>query len=181
MSPRLKEKFDKEVVPSLMKRFGYRNPLQVPRLHKIVINSGVGEAMQNAKLLEATLAELTAITGQKPSVRRAKKAISNFKLRAGAAIGCTITLRGAKMYEFLDRFSNVAIPRIRDFRGLQPDGFDGRGNFNLGVTEQVIFPEIDYDKIVKVRGFNVTLVTTAKNDEEGLELLKALGIPFRQN
>jgi large subunit ribosomal protein L5 len=181
MKPRLKEKFDKEVIPSLMKRFGYRNPLQVPRLNKIVINSGVGEAMQNAKLLEATLAEMAAITGQKPSVRRAKKAISNFKLRAGAAIGCTVTLRGAKMYEFLDRFSNVAVPRIRDFRGLQPDGFDGRGNFNLGITEQVIFPEIDYDKIVKVRGFNVTLVTTAKTDEEGLELLKALGIPFRQN
>ncbi len=177
---RLQEKFNQEVVPSLMKRFGYKNPMQVPRLAKVVVNCGVGEAMQNAKLLEAALAELGAITGQKPAIRRAKKAISNFKLKAGAAIACTITLRGAKMYEFVDRLANVAVPRIRDFRGLNPEGFDGRGNYNLGLTEQVIFPEIDYDKIVKMRGMNVSLVTTAKTDEEGMELLKSLGVPFRK-
>jgi large subunit ribosomal protein L5 len=177
---RLQEKFNKEVIPLLMKRFGYKNPMQAPRLAKVVVNCGVGEAMQNAKLLEATLAELGAITGQKPAIRRAKKAISNFKLKEGAAIAGTVTLRGAKMYEFLDRLANVAVPRIRDFRGLNPEGFDGRGNYNLGLTEQVIFPEIDYDKIVKTRGMNVTLVTTAKTDEEGMELLKGLGVPFRK-
>ena len=177
---RLQEKFNKEVIPILMKRFGYKNPMQVPRLAKVVVNCGVGEAMQNAKLLEAALAELGAITGQKPAIRRAKKAISNFKLKAGAAIAGTVTLRGAKMYEFLDRLANVAVPRIRDFRGLNPEGFDGRGNYNLGLTEQVIFPEIDYDKIVKMRGMNVTLVTTAKTDEEGMELLKSFGVPFRK-
>lgn len=178
---RLQEKFDKEIVPNLMKRFGYRNQMQVPRLAKIVINCGVGEAMQNAKLLEAALAELAAITGQKPAIRRAKRAISNFKLKAGAAIGATVTLRGARMYEFLDRLANVAVPRIRDFRGLNPDGMDGRGNYNLGLNEQVIFPEIDYDKIVKLRGMNITIVTTAKTDEEGSELLRGLGMPFRRN
>ena len=177
---RLQEKFNQEVIPLLMKRFGYKNPMQVPRLAKVVVNCGVGEAMQNAKLLEAALVELGAITGQKPAIRRAKKAISNFKLRAVAAIAGMVTLRGAKMYEFLDRLANVAVPRIRDFRGLNPEGFDGRGNYNLGLTEQVIFPEIDYDKIVKVRGMNVTLVTTARTDEEGMELLKGLGVPFRK-
>ncbi len=178
---RLQEKFDKEIVPSLMKRFGYKNQMQVPRLAKIVINCGVGEAMQNAKLLEAAMSELAAITGQKPAIRRAKRAISNFKLKAGAAIGATVTLRGARMYEFLDRLANVAVPRIRDFRGLNPDGMDGRGNYNLGLNEQVIFPEIDYDKIVKLRGMNITMVTTAKTDEEGMELLRGLGVPFRRN
>jgi large subunit ribosomal protein L5 len=178
---RLQEKFNKEVIPLLMKRFGYKNPMQAPRLAKVVVNCGVGDAMQNAKLLEATLAELGAITGQKPAIRRAKKAISNFKLKEGAAIAGTVTLRGAKMYEFLDRLANVAVPRIRDFRGLNPEGFDGRGNYNLGLTEQVIFPEIDYDKIVKVRGMNVSLVTTAKTDEEGMELLRGLGVPFRKS
>lgn len=164
-----------------MKRFGYKNQMQVPRLAKIVINCGVGEAMQNAKLLEAAMSELAAITGQKPAIRRAKRAISNFKLKAGAAIGATVTLRGARMYEFLDRLANVAVPRIRDFRGLNPDGMDGRGNYNLGLNEQVIFPEIDYDKIVKLRGMNITMVTTAKTDEEGMELLRGLGVPFRRN
>ena len=177
---RLQEKFARETVPLLMKRFGYKNPMQVPRLDKIVVNCGGGEAMQNAKLLEAAMAELAAISGQKPAIRRAKRAISNFKLRAGAAIGCMVTLRGAKMYEFLDRLANVSVPRIRDFRGLPADGFDGRGNYNLGLTEQVIFPEIDYDKIAKVRGMNVSLVTTAKTDEEAMELLKGLGMPFRK-
>jgi large subunit ribosomal protein L5 len=178
---RLQEKFSKEVVPNLMKRFGYKNQMQVPRLAKIVVNCGVGEAMQNAKLLEAAMSELSAITGQKPAIRRAKRAISNFKLKAGAAIGATVTLRGARMYEFLDRLANVAVPRIRDFRGLNPEGLDGRGNYNLGLSEQVIFPEIDYDKIVKLRGMNITIVTTAKTDEEGLELLRSLGVPFRKN
>ena len=177
---RLQEAFNQQVVPSLMKKFGYKNPMQVPHLSKIVINSGVGEAMQNAKLLEATLSEMAAITGQKPAIRRAKKAISNFKLKAGEAIGCVVTLRGAKMYEFLDRLANVAIPRIRDFRGLPEEGFDGRGNYNLGVIEQVIFPEIDYDKIVKVRGMTISLVTTARSDQEALELLRSLGMPFRR-
>ena len=177
---RLQERFNKETVPALMKRFGYKNQMQVPRLVKIVINCGVGEAMLNAKLLEAAMAELGAVTGQRPALRRAKKAISNFKLRAGAAIACPVTLRGARMYEFLDRLTNAAVPRIRDFRGLNPEGFDGRGNYNLGLTEQVIFPEIDYDKIVKLRGLNLTMVTTAKTDEEGMELLRSLGVPFRK-
>lgn len=178
--PRVKERFAKQAVPALMKRFGYKNGRQVPRLAKIVINCGVGDSMQNAKLMEAAVSELAAITGQKPAIRRAKKAISNFKLRAGAAVGCTVTLRGDRMYEFFDRLANVAVPRIRDFRGLPPDGFDGRGNYNLGLKEQVIFPEIDYDKVVKIRGMNISFITTARTDEEGLELLGALGLPFHK-
>ncbi|UCB53599.1 MAG: 50S ribosomal protein L5 [Candidatus Zixiibacteriota bacterium] len=177
--PRLKEKYKKETVPALMKRFGYRNVMQVPRLEKIVVNVGVGEAIQNVKLLDAISADLAAVTGQRPVVRRAKGAISNFKLKAGMPIGSAVTLRKNRMYEFFDRLVNVAIPRIRDFRGTSPNSFDGRGNYNLGITEQIIFPEIDYDKVEKIMGMNVTVVTSAKSDEEGFELLKSLGVPFR--
>ena len=177
--PRLKEKYDKETVPALMKRFGYKNVMQVPRLEKIVVNVGVGEAIQNMKLLDAISADLAAVTGQRPVVRRSKRAISNFKLKAGMPIGTTVTLRKSRMYEFFDRLVNVAIPRIRDFRGTSPNSFDGRGNYNLGITEQIIFPEIDYDKVEKIMGMNVTVVTSAKTDEEGFELLKGLGVPFR--
>ncbi|MGB7061991.1 MAG: 50S ribosomal protein L5 [Candidatus Zixiibacteriota bacterium] len=177
--PRIKEKYEKETVPVLMKRFGYQNVMQVPRLKKIVVNVGVGEAIQNVKLLDAISTDLAAITGQRPVVRRAKRAISNFKLRAGMPIGCAVTLRQRRMYEFFDRLVNIAIPRIRDFRGTSPNSFDGRGNYNLGITEQIIFPEIDYDKVEKVMGMNVTIVTTARTDEEGFELLKNLGVPFR--
>jgi large subunit ribosomal protein L5 len=177
--PRLKEKYEKETVPALMKRFGYKNVMQVPRLQKIVVNVGVGEAIQNVKLLDAISADLAAVTGQRPVVRRSKKAISNFKLKAGMPIGTAVTLRKNMMYEFFDRLVNVAIPRIRDFRGTSPNSFDGRGNYNLGITEQIIFPEIDYDKVEKIMGMNVTVVTSAKTDEEGFELLKSLGVPFR--
>lgn len=177
--PRLKEKYRKEVVPSLMKRFGYGNLMQVPRLEKIVINIGVGEAIQNVKFLESSINDLTIITGQKPIMRRAKKSISNFKLREGAPIGCCVTLRKDRMLDFFDKLVNIAIPRIRDFRGVPAKSFDGRGNFNLGLKEQLIFPEIDYDKVEKIRGMNITICTTADTDEEGLELLKALGMPFR--
>lgn len=178
--PRIKEKYEKEIVPALMKRFGYKNVMQVPRLEKIVVNVGMGDAIQNVKLLDAVSADLAAISGQKPVIRRAKKAISNFKLRAGMPIGCMVTLRKARLYEFFDRLVNVAIPRIRDFRGTSPNSFDGRGNYNLGIGEQIIFPEIDYDKVEKIKGMSITIVTTAKTDEEGFELLKSLGIPFRK-
>ncbi len=178
--PRIKEKYEKETVPALMKKFGYKNVMQSPRLEKIMINVGMGDAIQNVKLLEAVSADLATITGQKPVIRRAKKAISNFKLKAGMPIGCMVTLRKAKMYEFFDRLVNVAIPRIRDFRGTSPNSFDGRGNYNLGIGEQIIFPEIDYDKVEKIKGMNITIATTAKTDEEGFELLKSLGMPFRR-
>jgi large subunit ribosomal protein L5 len=176
--PRIKEKYEKETVPALMKRFGYKNVMQTPRLKKIVINVGMGDAIQNAKLLDAVSADLAAITGQRPAIRRAKKAISNFKLKAGMPIGCRVTLRKFRMHEFFDRLVNVTIPRIRDFRGVSPHSFDGRGNYNLGIGEQIIFPEIDYDKVEKIKGMNITIVTTAKTDEEGFELLKSLGMPF---
>lgn len=176
---RLKEKYQKEAISRLMKKFGYRNLMQVPKLEKIVINIGIGEAIQNAKLLDASVGDLALITGQKPIIRRAKKSISNFKLRAGAPIGCCVTLRGGRMLDFFDRLVNIAIPRIRDFRGVSAKSFDGRGNYNLGIKEQLIFPEIDYDKVEKIRGMNITICTTARTDEEGLELLKALGMPFR--
>ena len=176
--PRLLLRYRERVVPALSSRFGYKNPMAVPRLSKIVLNMGLGEAIANAKALDSAAAELTAVTGRKPAVRRAKKSISNFKLRAGVPVGLTVTLRGDTMYEFFDRLTNVAVPRIRDFRGLPPDGFDGRGNYTLGLKEQIIFPEINYDKIEKLRGMNVTLVTTAGSDEEGFELLKQLGMPF---
>jgi large subunit ribosomal protein L5 len=176
--PRLLIHYRERVVPALSSRFGFKNTMAVPRLSKIVLNMGLGEALANAKALDAAAAELTAVTGRKPAVRRAKKSISNFKLRQGVPVGLSVTLRGDVMYEFFDRLANVAVPRIRDFRGLPPDGFDGRGNYTLGLKEQIIFPEINYDKIEKLRGMNVTLVTTAGSDEEGLELLKQLGMPF---
>jgi large subunit ribosomal protein L5 len=176
---RLKEKYIKEIIPDFMKRFGFKNVMQVPKLDKVVVNIGVGDAIQNIKLLDAAMQDLTLITGQKPGIRRAKKAISNFKLKAGVPIGCRVTLRKNRMYEFVDRLVNVAIPRIRDFRGTPSDSFDGRGNYTLGIKEQIIFPEIDYDKIEKIRGMNISIITTAKTDEMGYELLKALGMPFR--
>jgi large subunit ribosomal protein L5 len=178
--PRIKEKYQKETIPALMKRLGYTNVMQVPRLEKIVVNVGVGDAIQNLKTLDAVSSDLSAITGQKPVIRRAKKSISNFKLKAGVPIACTVTLRKSRMYEFFDRLVNVSIPRIRDFRGASTNSFDGRGNYNLGIIEQIIFPEIDYDKVEKIKGMNVTIVTTAKTDEEGLELLKSLGMPFKK-
>lgn len=164
-----------------MKTHGYKNVNEVPKLEKIVVNLGVGEAIGDAKKLDSAVNDLTTIAGQKPVVRRARKSISNFKLREGMAVGCSVTLRGDRMYEFLDRLINVAIPRIRDFRGIPAKSFDGRGNYTLGITEQIIFPEIDYDKIDKIRGMNITIVTTAKTDEEGFELLQAFGMPFRRN
>ncbi len=176
--PRMLTHYRERVVPALSSRFGFKNSMAVPRLAKIVLNMGLGEAIANSKALDAAAAELTAVTGRKPAVRRAKKSISNFKLRQGVPIGLTVTLRGDTMYEFFDRLTNVAVPRIRDFRGLPPDGFDGRGNYTLGLKEQIIFPEINYDQIEKLRGMNVTLVTTAGSDEKGLELLKQLGMPF---
>ncbi len=178
--PRLRGRFKTVVVPALMKERGYRNPFQVPRLEKIVINMGVGEAKDNAKVLDAATADLAAITGQKPVVTKAKKSIANFKLREGLPIGAKVTLRGARMYEFLDRLMNVALPRVRDFRGVPPKSFDGRGNYALGLREQVIFPEILYDKIDKIRGMDVIIVTTAHTDEEAKALLTHLGMPFRE-
>lgn len=177
--PRLQERYKGEIVPALMERFGYQNNHQVPKLEKICVNMGIGEAIQNIKFLEAAQKELETIVGQRPVVRRAKKAISNFKLRAGMPIGSMVTLRGARMYEFLDRLISVAIPRIRDFRGLNPRSFDGRGNYTFGVKEQIIFPEVKYDKVEKIRGMDITMTTNARSDEEGFELLKALGMPFR--
>lgn len=176
---RLKDLYKKEVVLSLMKKFGYKNVMEVPRLEKIVINIGVGDAIQNLKLLDAAMAELSMVSGQRPRMRRAKKSISNFKLKAGMPIGCMVTLKKARMYEFFDRLVNVAIPRVRDFRGTSPKSFDGRGNYTLGIREQIIFPEVDYDKVQKIRGMNISIITTAKTDEEAYELLKALGMPFR--
>ena len=178
---RLKEKYVSEIRPSLMQSAGYKNINEVPRLEKIVINIGVGEALQDPKKLDSAVSDVSAITGQRPVIRRARKSISNFKLRSGMAIGCSVTLRDERMYEFLDRLINVAIPRIRDFRGIPSKSFDGRGNYTLGVTEQIIFPEIEYDKIDKIRGMNITMVTTAKTDKEGFELLLALGMPFKRN
>jgi large subunit ribosomal protein L5 len=178
--PRLKEHYEKQVLPELMKRFEYVNPMQAPRLRKIVVNMGVGDALANIKMLDAAVVELGQITGQRPSVRKAKKSIANFKLREGQPIGCMVTLRGTRMYEFYDRLVNVALPRIRDFRGVPSRSFDGRGNYTLGVTEQIIFPEINYDKVEKVRGMDITFVTSARTDEEGQELLRLMNMPFRQ-
>ena len=178
--PRLKKTYEADIRPALMKRFGYSNVMQAPRLSKIVVNMGVGDALQNIKLLDAAVADMTAITGQKPSVRRAKKSIANFKLRAGQPVGCMVTLRGARMWEFFDRLINVAIPRIRDFRGIPSRAFDGRGNYTLGILEQIIFPEINYDRVEKVRGMDITIVTTARTDEEGMELLRLMNMPFRK-
>jgi len=179
MAPRLKEKFIQEIAPALMKEFSYKSPMQIPKLSKIVVNMGVGEAVQDVKNLDGAIQDLTMIAGQKPVIRRAKKSISNFKLRSGMPIGCMVTLRHERMYEFLDRLLSFAIPRIRDFRGVPGRSFDGRGNYTLGVKEQIIFPEIDFDKIDKIRGMDITFVTTAKRDEEAKALLKAFGIPFK--
>ena len=180
MTPRLLERYRSDVHEKLMAEFGYRNPLQVPTLSKIVVNVGLGEAAANPKLLERAAEELAVISGQKPIIRRARKSVANFKLRAGQAIGCAVTLRGHRMWEFFDRLVSAAIPRIRDFRGLSPKGFDGRGNYSFGVDEQLIFPEIDYDKIQKVRGMDITFVTSAATDEQGKALLDSFGFPFRQ-
>jgi large subunit ribosomal protein L5 len=180
VAPRLKERFQQTVVAGLLKERGYTNPWQVPRLHKIVINMGVGEGRDNAKILDFATADLQAISGQKPVITRAKKSIANFKLREGVPIGAKVTLRGARMYEFLDRLVNVALPRVRDFKGVPPKGFDGRGNYALGLREQLIFPEIVYDKIDKVRGMDINIVTTARTDEEARALLTHLGMPFRE-
>ena len=177
--PRLREKFEKDVIPKMMKEFGYKNRMQVPRLHKVVVNMGLGEALQNPKILESSSGEIATITGQRPVITRSRKSIANFKLREGLPIGCMVTLRKDHMYEFLDRLMNVAIPRVRDFRGVSRRSFDGKGNFTLGIREQIVFPEIDYDKIEKIKGLNVSVITTAKTDEEGRALLTHLGMPFR--
>jgi len=179
MAARLKDRYEREIRPALMKDMGYRNRNQTPRLDKIVINIGCGEAIQNAKVLDVAVAELTTIAGQKPVVTKARKAIANFKLREGMPIGCMVTLRGNRMYEFYDRLVNVALPRVRDFKGVSDRSFDGRGNYALGLREQIIFPEIDLDKLEKVRGLTVCINTTAKTDAEGKALLKAMGMPFR--
>ena len=178
MAPRLKERYRAEVVPALMKEFAYQNVMQVPRLQKIVVNIGLGEALQNPKALDSASEDVAAITGQKPVITRAKRSIANFKLRAGMPIGVTVTLRGDRMYELLDRMVNAALPRIRDFQGVSPDSFDGRGNYSLGIKEQVIFPELEYDKIDRIRGLQFTMVTSARSDEEGKRLLELMGMPF---
>ncbi len=176
---RLKLRYRTEIVPALMKALSLKNPMEVPKIEKIVVNMGLGEALANNKILESAVDQLNAITGQKPVITRSRKAIANFKLRENQAIGAMVTLRGDYMYEFLDRLISVALPRVRDFKGISPKAFDGRGNYTLGVREQIIFPEINYDQIEKVKGLNVSIVTTAKNDEHGLALLKAFGVPFR--
>lgn len=175
---RLKEYYSKEVAPALMKKFSYKSVMQIPKLNKIVINVGAGEAKENSKVIDAIVTDLSAITGQKPLVTRARKSVANFKLREGMPIGAKVTLRGERMYEFLDRLFNVALPRVRDFRGIDANSFDGRGNYNMGLKEQLIFPEIEYDKIDKVRGMDICFVTTAETDEEARELLTLMGAPF---
>jgi large subunit ribosomal protein L5 len=176
---RLFEKYQSEVIPKLKDRFNYRSPMQIPKLSKIVLNMGLGEAIQNVKILDSATEELATISGQKPVITRARQSIATFKLRKGMPIGCMVTLRGRRMYEFLDKLVNVALPRVRDFRGVSPRGFDGRGNFTLGIKEQIIFPEIDYDKIDKIKGMNITIVTTAQGDDEAREFLTLMGMPFR--
>ena len=178
MSSRLKETYQNEIVDALMKKFGYKNVMQVPKLEKVVVNMGVGEAKENAKLLDAAVSDMETITGQKAIVTRAKHSVANFKIREGSPIGCKVTLIGDKMYEFVDRLINLALPRVRDFRGVNPNAFDGRGNYALGIKEQLIFPEIEYDKVDKVRGMDVIFVTTAKTDEEARELLTLFNMPF---
>jgi len=175
---RLKETYQSEIVEAMVKKFGYKNKMEVPKLDKVVVNMGVGEAKENAKVLDSAVADLEKISGQKPVVTKAKKSVANFKLREGMAIGCKVTLRGERMYEFVDRLINLALPRVRDFRGVNPNAFDGRGNYALGIKEQLIFPEIEYDKIDKVRGMDVIFVTTAKTDEEARELLSQFNMPF---
>lgn len=176
---RLKDKYKNDVVQAMMQKFGYKNIMQVPRLDKIIINMGLGEAIQNSKIVDAAIGDLMTISGQRPVVTKAKKSIAAFKLRAGMTIGAKVTLRAERMYEFADKLFNVALPRVRDFRGISPKSFDGRGNYSLGIKEQLIFPEVDYDKIDKVRGMDIIFVTTAKSDEEARELLRLMGMPFR--
>jgi large subunit ribosomal protein L5 len=176
---RLKDYYSKTVVPALIKEFNYKNPMQVPKMEKIVINMGLGEAIQNVKIIDGAVQELATITGQKPIINKAKKSIATFKLRQGMPIGCSVTLRKNNMYEFFDRLVNAALPRVRDFRGISPNAFDGRGNFSIGLQEQIIFPEIEYDKVEKVKGMNITIVTTAKTDNEARLLLKLMGVPFK--
>lgn len=180
MQPRLKTMYREEVTAGLLETFSYKNVMQVPRLTKIVVNTSMKDAIQNVKLLEAAAAEITLVTGQKAIIRRARRSIANFKLREGMPIGAKVTLRGTKMWEFLDRLVTVSIPRIRDFRGLNPNGFDGRGNFNMGVTEQIVFPEIEYDMVKRINGMNITFVTSAATDDEARALLSLLGVPFRK-
>ena len=177
---RLKERYQKEIAPSLAKEFGIENPMAVPRLDKIVLNMGMGEAIANAKVLDTAVTELTSIAGQKPVITKAKKSIASFKLRQGMPIGVMVTLRGERMYEFFDRLVSVALPRVRDFRGVSPKAFDGRGNYTIGIREQLIFPEIDFNKVDKLRGMNISIVTTARSDDQARALLKSLGMPFRQ-
>jgi large subunit ribosomal protein L5 len=179
MMSRMHERYRKEVVPALMKRFAWANPMAVPKVSKVVVNIGLGEASQNIKLLDVAAVELGQITGQKAVITRAKKSIANFKIRRGMPIGCCVTLRGERMYEFLDRLCNVVLPRVRDFKGLPNNSFDGRGNYTMGLRDQLVFPEIDYTRVDKIKGMNITVTTTAKNDEEGRELLKLLGVPLR--
>ena len=180
MAARLKQRYEKEIRPALMQEFGFKNPMQAPRIDKVVVNMGLGEAIQNGKILDASIEQLGAITGQRPVVTKARKSIANFKLRQGQSIGAMVTLRGDRAYEFLDRLLNIALPRVRDFKGVSPKAFDGKGNYTLGVKEQIIFPEINYDKVQKIRGMDVTIVTSANTDEEGRELLKLMNLPFRQ-
>lgn len=180
MLSRLKEKYEKQIVPQLVKEYGYANPMRVPRVQKVVLNMGLGEAIQNPKLLETSARELGQIAGQKPVITRAKKSISTYKLRAGMPIGVTVTLRRERMWEFLDRLLNLALPRVRDFRGVSPKGFDGSGNFSMGIREQIVFPEIDYDKVEKIKGLNISIVTSAPTDDEARALLTQLGMPFRK-
>ena len=176
---RLKERYQKEIVPQLIQEFKYSTPMQAPRIAKVVVNVGVGEALTNAKALDATVGDITSITGQKPIITKAKKSIATFKLREGRAIGVKVTLRSDRMWQFLDRLCNIVLPRIRDFRGIAPDAFDGRGNYTLGMREQITFPEIQYDKVDKIRGMEISIVTTARTDEEGRRLLELIGMPFR--
>lgn len=176
----LKELYTEEVVPAMANEFGYKNIFEVPKIEKVVINMGVGEATQNPDALEAAVADLTRIAGQKPVITRAKRSISAFKVREGMNVGCKVTLRGKRMYDFLEKLFNVVLPRVRDFRGMSPDGFDGRGNYSMGLKEQLIFPEIDYDQVTKIRGMNIIITTTAKTDEEGRYLLRAMGMPFKR-
>ena len=180
-NPNLKAKYNAEIAPALMQKFGYKSTMEIPRIHKIVVNVGCGEARDNAKVLESVVSDLASITGQKPVITRAKKSVANFKLREGMPIGAKVTLRQDKMWEFMDRLFNVALPRVRDFRGINPNAFDGRGNYALGLKEQLIFPEIEYDKIDKIRGMDIVICTTAKTDEEAKELLTLLGAPFTTN
>ncbi len=180
MASRLKEKYQQDVVPSLQKEFSYKDPMQVPTVKKVVVNIGMGEAIQNAKAMDAAVADLATITGQRPVITRARHSVATFKLREGMQVGCMVTLRGERMYHFLDKLMNVALPRLRDFQGVSPEAFDGHGNYTLGLREQLVFPEIDYDKVDKVRGMEVSIVTSAHTDEEGRQLLKLMGMPFKK-